>query len=631
MTTGHKRSFDLWGLLLLALLFLAVVTLSNITLRGMRWDLTDGRLFTISEGTKRILAEIDEPINLYYFFSDKQTADLPTVRDYARRVEEMLDEFAAHAGAGINLQKIDPVPFSEQEDLAARFGLQAVPVSNSGESIYFGIAGTNSVDDAAAIPFMHADKQQFLEYDLAKLVYTLANPKRPVIGVMTELPMLSDFDPMTQRVRDSWILAEQIEGLFELRRVATTVDRIEEDIDVLMLVHPKDLTETTLYAIDQFVLGGGKALIFVDPRAEMDRPANPSDPMAAMQASQSSNLARLFQAWGIEYSPDQIVGDKQLALSITMRPGEPPVRHVGMLGLTGDSLDQDDVVSGGLDQINVAMIGYLSKAEDSTIELIPLIQSSTDAMPIAADRLRFMSDPNELLNDFQATGERYVLAARINGELNTAFPDGAPADAAAETDEPAARPEHRSSSDGTASMIVVADTDILTDRLWVQVNRFLGQRMANAWASNGDFVVNALDNLTGSNDLIGIRGRATYSRPFLRVQELEREADERWRGTIQELEAQLAQTESKLGELQASRNDENLAILTDEQSAELERFQQQRLQVRKELRDVQLTLNQDKERLGVWMKILNILVLPLVLTFGLAYFSARRRGKDSRR
>jgi ABC-type uncharacterized transport system involved in gliding motility auxiliary subunit len=252
-------------------------------------------------------------------------------------------------------------------------------------------------------------------------------------------------------------------------------------------------------------------------------------------------------------------------------------------------------------------------------------------MRIAADRLRFMSDPNELLNDFQATGERYVLAARINGELNTAFPDGAPADAAAESDEPAARPEHRSSSDGTASMIVVADTDILTDRLWVQVNRFLGQRMANAWASNGDFVVNALDNLTGSNDLIGIRGRATYSRPFLRVQELEREADERWRGTIQELEAQLAQTESKLGELQASRNDENLAILTDEQSAELERFQQQRLQVRKELRDVQLTLNQDKERLGVWMKILNILVLPLVLTFGLAYFSARRRGKDSRR
>ncbi len=631
MTTGHKRSFDFWGLLLLALLFLAVVTLSNITLRGMRWDLTQGQLFTISEGTKNILADIDEPINLYYFFSDKQTADLPTVRDYARRVEEMLDEFAAYAGGGINLQKIDPVPFSEQEDLAARFGLQAVPVSNSGESIYFGIAGTNPVDDAAAIPFLHADKQQFLEYDLAKLVYTLANPKRPVIGVMTELPMLSDFDPMTQRIRDSWILAEQIGGLFELRRVATSVDQIEEDIDVLMLVHPKDLPEKTLYAIDQFVLGGGKALIFVDPRAEMDRPANPSDPMAAMQASQSSDLARLFEAWGVEYSPDQIVGDKQFALSITMRPGEAPVRHVGMLGLTGDSFDQDDVVSGGLDQINVAMIGYFSKAEDAAIELIPLLESSADAMPIAADRMRFLSDPNELLDEFQATGERYVLAARINGELSTAFPDGAPAGAAAEADEPAQKPEHRSASDDAVSMILVADTDILTDRLWVQVNRFLGQRMANAWASNGDFVINALDNLTGSNDLIGIRGRATYSRPFLRVQELEREADERWRGTIQELEEQLAQTEAKLGELQANRNDDNLAILTDEQSLELERFQQQRLEVRKELRDVQLTLNQDKESLGVWMKILNILVLPLILTFGLAYFSARRRGKESKR
>ncbi len=630
MTTSHKRSFDLWGLLLLALLFIAAITVANLTLRGMRWDLTEGRLFTVSEGTRNILAEIDEPVNLYFFFSDKQTADLPTVRDYARRVEEMLDEFASHAGGKINLQKIDPVPFSEQEDLAARFGLQAVPVSNSGETIYFGVAGTNSVDDAAAIPFMHADKQQFLEYDLAKLVYTLANPKRPVVGVMTGLPMLSDFDPMTQRVRDAWILAEQIEGLFELRRVATSASRIDDDIDVLMVVHPKDLADTTLYAIDQFILGGGKALIFVDPRAEMDRPANPNDPMAAMQASQSSDLARLFEAWGVTYSPSQIVGDRELALSITMRPGEPPVRHVGMLGLTTDNLDQDDVVSGGLDQVNVAMVGYFGKADDAAIELIPLVESSADAMPLAADRLRFLADPNELLNDFQATGERYVIATRLRGELETAFPDGAPAAAEGEAeDETAETIEHRSTSDGEVSMILVADTDILTDRLWVQVNRFFGQRMANAWASNGDFVINALDNLTGSNDLIGIRGRATYSRPFLRVQELEREADERWRGTIQELEAQLAQTESKLSELQASRDDENLAILTDEQSAELERFQQQRLQVRKELRDVQLTLNQDKERLGVWLKVLNILLLPLLLTFALALFAARGRRRPA--
>ncbi len=626
MTTAKTRSFDLWGLLLLVLLFLAVIMLGNVALRGMRWDLTEGQLFTISEGTKRILADIDEPVNLYYFFSDKQTADLPTVRDYARRVEEMLDEFAAYAGSNIKLQKIDPVPFSEQEDLAAKFGLQSVPVGNSGETIYFGVAGTNSVDDAAAIPFMHADKQQFLEYDLAKLVYTLANPKRPVIGVMTSLPMLSDFDPMTQRIRDSWILAEQIEGLFDLRRIATTADRIDDDVDVLMLVHPKNLSDNTLYAIDQFVLGGGKALIFVDPRAEMDRPANPNDPMAAMQASQSSDLARLFEAWGIEYSPNQIVGDKQLALSITMRPGEPPVRHVGMLGLTRDSLDQDDVVSGGLDQVNVAMIGYFRKSDDAAIELIPLIQSSADAMPIPADRLRFLADPAELLDGFEATGERYVLAARLKGELETAFPDGAPAPAGdTGSGESADTPEHLSSSDGEISMILVADTDVLTDRLWVQVNRFFGQRIANAWASNGDFVVNALDNLTGSNDLIGIRGRATYSRPFLRVQELEREADERWRGTIQELEDQLAQTESKLAELQANRDDDNLAILTDEQSAELERFQQQRIQVRRDLRDVQLTLNQDKERLGVWLKVLNILVLPFLLTIALAFFASRRR------
>jgi ABC-type uncharacterized transport system involved in gliding motility auxiliary subunit len=278
MTQSSKRRIDRTGLLALAVIFLVGVTLISL-LPGVRLDLTGNRLYTLSEGTKKIVGSLREPVNVYLFFSDKATADIPQLRTYAGRVREMLQEFASRSDGKLKLTVIDPPPFSDEEDRATGFGLRPIKLANNADPVYFGIAATNSVGDHEIIPFLDPAKESFLEYDLAKLVYTLANPKKPVVGLLSDLPMTAGFDPMTQQIRQAWVIADQLRQLFDLRILQSGVEKIDDDIKVLMLVHPKNLSDQTLYAIDQFILRGGRALIFVDPYAEIDQ-GEPQDPMA---------------------------------------------------------------------------------------------------------------------------------------------------------------------------------------------------------------------------------------------------------------------------------------------------------------------------------------------------------------
>ncbi len=292
MNARTKRHLTFGSLIVLAVLFVAAVVISNALLRGIRLDLTENRLYTLSSGTRQVLAEIDEPLNLYFFFSDRATTNLPFLRNYAQRVREFLEEVQAASRGRIRLSVIDPLPFSEEEDRAAAFGLQAVPLGPSGETVYFGLAGTNALDGQAVIPFFQPDKETFLEYDVAKLIQSLAKPKRPVVGLLSQLPIGASFDPATRQMREPQLIVEELRQLFDLRELNQGITEIPEDVQVLMLVHPKNLGDDTLYAIDQFVLRGGRLAIFVDPYAELDDGgANPDDPMSAMFASRASNLS----------------------------------------------------------------------------------------------------------------------------------------------------------------------------------------------------------------------------------------------------------------------------------------------------------------------------------------------------
>ena len=630
MSANRQRNLGTLSLVLLALVFVAAVTANNSLLTGLRIDLTEDNLYTVSSGTRNVLASIVEPINVYLFFSDSETADIAPLRNYANRVREMLEELESAAGGNLVLHVIDPVPFSEDEDRAAQFGLQPITLG-LGQSLYFGLAATNSVGDEEVIEIFNPDRERFLEYELARLIYSLAQPDRVVVGVHAGVSMTAGFDPQTQRVTEPWVVYNQAGQLFEMRSLPPGFTEIEDDVDVLWLVHPRSLEDETVYAIDQFVMGGGRALFFLDPFAEVDMAAA-MDP-AAMAAGSASDLEPLLSGWGVEFSAGEVVADNQYALSVTTGLSMRPVRHLGLLGLDATAIDPEDVITDGLYNINVGTAGHFSVADDSSAQLQPLLSSSSNAETLPAIQMQMLTDPEALLDDFAPSGESYILAARLAGPLDSAFPDGPPAEDLPDAEgDPAdgADSAHLTSTD-SANVILVGDVDILSDRLWVQQQNFLGQTLATAFANNGDFLINALDNLSGSADLIGIRARGTYSRPFTRVQALRRQADAQFRQTEQRLQAELTETESRLGELQDARTDQGSLLMSDEQQAEIQRFLDEQVRIRQELRGVQRNLDRSIERLGTVLQFINIGLVPLLLTaVALSAVIVRRRRAEKK-
>ncbi len=647
MEVNRPRNIGALSLVLLALVFIAAVVVSNTLLTGLRIDLTEDNLYTVSPGTRNLLRGIDEPINVYLFFSDRESADIAPLRNYANRVREMLEELAAAADEKLVLHVIDPAPFSEDEDRATQFGLQPIALG-IGQTLYFGLAATNSVGDEEVIEIFNPDRERFLEYELARLIYSLSRPDKVVVGLHSSVSLAAGFDPQLQQMTEPWVVYSQAGQLFEVRSLPPGFTEIEEDIDVLWLVHPRNLAADALYAIDQFVLGGGRALIFVDPFAEVDMAAA-MDP-AAMAAGSASDLGELLSGWGVEFSAGEVVADNEYALSVTTGLSPRPVRHLGLLGIAEQAMDSGDVIIDGLYNINLGSAGHFSVAEESTVELQPLLTSSANAALMPAIQMQMLSDPEALLDNFVPSGETYILAARLTGSLQSAFPDGRPVENVPDTaggpldtgsddagtaeaeavesgrDEVTEAGENHLASTEDANVILVGDVDILSDRLWVQQQNFLGQRLATAFANNGDFLINALDNLSGSADLIGIRARGTYSRPFTRVQALRRQADAQFRQTEQRLQAELSETENTLAELQASRTDQGSLLMSDEQQAEIQRFLDEQVRIRQELRAVQRNLDRSIERLGAMLQFINVGLVPLLLTvFALSVAVIRRR------
>ena len=628
MSTTTRKPLGYSALALLFLAFVVAVVASNLWLRGARVDLTEDNLYTLGKGPRDVLAGIDEPVNLYFFFSNEATEQLPTVRAYATRVREMLEEFAARAPEGkLVLHVVDPQPFSEEEDRAEQLGLQSTPIGQGGEAVYFGLAGTNSIGTSDRIAIFDPRKESFLEYDIARLVYNLANTDKTVVGLLSSAPIGGGFDPVSQQPAQPWVVVEQAKQVLEVRTLPPSVISIDEDVDVLWIVHPAMLDDGTLYAIDQFVMRGGRALVFVDPNAEILQGPDPSG-LGLGGAASRSTLGRLFDAWGVKFDTANVVADNRYALSIGGR--FQPMRHVGLVGLDAEAMSQDDPITSGLGSVNFGIAGHFELADGAKATLTPLIKSSVESELMPADRFQFLPDPEELLNGFTPSGKEYVLAARLSGPLTSAFPDGPPAVQGSQAPVDAALASKHLASTENANLVLVGDVDVLSDRLWVQAQSFLGQRIYNAFANNGDFVINALDNLSGSAALIGLRSRATYTRPFTKVEELRRRADLEFRATEQRLEAELTQTEQRLGELQQARSDGNSLLMSPEQQAEIQRFLDEQVRIRQELRAVRRNLDADIERLGAWLKAINIVLIPLLLTLAALGVVVVRRNRKAR-
>ena len=603
-----------------------------------------------------MLSKIDEPITLRFYFSTSLGKELPALGKYSTRVRDLLKEYAAIAGSKIKLEIIEPLPFSDAEDQAVVSGLQGLPLDRTGELVYFGLAGVNSTDDEERIPFFSPDREGFLEYDLTKLVYNLANPRRKTIGLMSALPIRGFPGTMMARLNPAlarpWQMISHLQQLFDVRPMEIDIEEIPADIDVLMVAHPAGMTERSMYAIDQYVLNGGRALVFVDPLAEVaGRLLGPG----AKEVPGTSNLKPLLAAWGLEMDDTMAVGDLVAARRVNAgtdtRPQ--PVEYPAWLALKKPNFSTSDQISADIEVMNMASAGALVARPDATTTIQPLVVSSAKSALIPTEKLKNKPDFFGILKDFQPSGESYVMAARLSGPVKTAFPAGQPAESdqdkaarekaekeraakAADEGEPlkpiekTVKPQLMESK-GPIQAVVVADADMLQDRFWVQLQDVFGQTVQMPVSNNMDLVTNALDNLTGSNDLISLRSRGVSQRPFERVVELQRDAEIRLRAKEQELQEQREQTEKKISDLQRPGQTPGQGanvVLSPAQQEEIEKFKSELLKIRRDLRGVQLDLRKDISSLQSRLWFFNMAAIPLLVALaamGLSLLRVRRR------
>jgi ABC-type uncharacterized transport system involved in gliding motility auxiliary subunit len=629
-----RRNSALIALLSAALLFVAVNIIAGEYLASARLDLTQQGLYTLSSGSRATLAHIDEPITLRFYYSPRLGQEIPSYGVYADRVREMLKEYEALAKGKIVLEVLDPAPFSPTEDRAVAFGLQGVPLDQGGEQVYFGLAATNATDDQEIISFFQTDRERFLEYDLTKLIHSLAFPKKTVIGLATELPLEGDIMAgMQGRPLVPYVVLDQLRQLYDVHSIGTDFDAVPADVDVLMLVHPQNLSPKTLYAIDQFVLKGGRALVFVDPNSETQR-GHPSQ-LNPPGAPNDSDLQPLFKAWGLQMESKVIAGDRQAARRVNAGTEEHQVAvdYLAWLSLSAANLTHDDLITADLTQINMASAGILDKLPDAKTSFTPLISTSMDSMAIPVATVQGAPDPAGMLRDFQPGGKQLVLAAHVTGPADTAFPDGPPPpdkkDDKAATPPPAPAPQLKTAAQ-PINIVVVADTDILDDRFWVQVQDFFGQRVAVPVANNGDFVANAVDMLSGGADLISLRSRGTSARPFTLVENIQHAADTKYEQSEKSLEDRLKDTQAKMKSLRDAGGKPGVAPDAAQNEA-IENFRSQLLATRQQLRQVQLAEREDINRLKAWLEFFDIALIPILVAIAAATVGIIRVRRHKRR
>ena len=630
----RRLSFSVLGVIAVAAIVIGINMFADARLANVQVDLTRGHLYTLSPGTRQILSGLKEPVTLRLFYSRQLGSAVPVYGTYADNVREMLQAYAALAKGRVKLEFYDPEPFSDTEDRALAYGLQGVPVDQGGAQVYFGLAGSNLEDDERTIAFFQPERERFLEYDLTKLVYELSNPKRPVIGVMSSLPL--DGDPrMMMMTRGQgpggqpYASAMLLRQTNQVKTVATDAQVIDPDIQVLLVAEAQNLSDPTLYAIDQFVMRGGRLMVMVDPWSEA-LAATPN-PTGMPPTDTHSDLKKLFDAWGIAFDPTKVVGDLTGAWRVRSEDRVQAVNYVAWFNIR-EGINHDDPATADLDQVTVASSGFLAKAPNATIDFTPLLSSSARSGLLSVDQVK-MPEPAKILADFKPEGGPRVIAARVHGVLKSAFTE--PPELAKDQKRPDNFPAFKAQTDGPANLVVVADSDILADRFWVRTADFFGQQTATPFADNGPFVANLIGTLAGGDALIGLRSRGDTNHPFVLVNEMQSEAEARFRQTEQGLQKHLEDVQKQLQTLRqgsggAADKAPAEAVITPEQRAAIDAARKDIVDTRQQLRAVQLELNHDISRLETWLRVLDIVLVPAVLTvvaISLGLLQRRRRAR----
>ena len=633
MKTETTRKF--WrasgGLAGLALL-LVILVAANIILgqARLRADLTEEKLYTLSAGSKNILQKLEEPVTLKLFFS-RSAPEVPVnLKAYASQVEDLLHEYRMAGGGNLTIEILDPKPDSETEEFAQSYGVSPQTMDVFGQPVYFGLvalAGENEGVIAALDP----RTDSLLEYNVTRLIHRVTHPQKPALGVLSSLPVLGEDPPAMGMMMPprgggakAWLAFQEIQGDYDLRRIAPEVDAIPDDLQALIVVHPKDLPDATLYAIDQFVLRGGHLLAFIDPLNVADlESAGEQNPYSRPQTS--SDLAPLLAAWGIGYDPATVLADMKSVSRLRGNNNQVEESPV-FLTLREGNANREDILTA---QLNMLMLPFTGTFEDLTqgkLTVTPLLSSSDMAGKISSMTAQFGG--TAVNREFKPDAKRHPMAIRVAGEFHTAYPAGKPKATPEEgqpekTDPDADKPGLQR---GQSTVILVADADLIYDRFCVEEMNFFGARALQPLNDNINFFANAVEQVAGSSDLIGIRSRGEFFRPFDRVVALEEKARQQWQEKEKDLVAKLQETRDQLGKLQAQKDEGQKFILSPEQKEAITRYQQNERDIARQLKDVRKNLRQEIEKLGLKVKVANIVLMPaLVCLCGVSYGLRRKR------
>ena len=615
-------------IVLLAIIsFFSFNVLNKNFFKNLRFDLTESNIYTLSDGTKSILQSINEPLNFKLFYT-KQIGDInPVYQNYYDRVKEILGQYVLLSNNKIKLKIFNPKPFSNEEDKAVEYGLQGVEIM-AGVYGYFGLIATNSTDDEEKIIFFQPDRTPFLEYDLSKIVTNLANPNRRIVGLYTDLPMFGTFNPLA-KTQDAaaappWAVYNQMKEFFEVKRIHEKTSSIPEGLELLMIVHPKKIPERLLYMIDQFVLKGGKLLVFIDPNSETESFSPNTNQVK--EGDNNSDLKELLDKWGVELVENKVVGDLLSARRVQIGASDQPsvTDYIAWLDIKKDHMDDTHQATSKVQRLTFATSGFLKNNEkNNNISFRRLVWSTTQSMQIDVADVRFTPNPTNLLRNFVPSNEELTLAAEIKGNFSSNFPDGPP-DTNIKNDFD--KNKHINESIKPTTLVILADTDMLYDEYWLKYEQS-GEVLPIA--NNADFTVNLLEYLNGTEDLIGLRGKGVSSLPFVKVEKIQKEAEQKFRSKEQELLEKLNNYQSKLENIQkGSVEDGGKTLLTEKETLEIDKFREEMIFVRSELRKVQNALRKDIEKLDSILKFFNIFFVPILLiiiSLVLGFIGRRKR------
>lgn len=643
----ENRIYGVAALAVILVLFVLVNLIANLTLSGVKVDLTERHLFTLAKGTRATLAKLDEPVTFRLFYSVGLANRYPAVRSFGSRITDLLESFRQASGGKLRVEIVDPAPFSEAEDEAVAAGVRGSD-TGGGERFYLGLVGSGPLGARQVIPAITGDREPLLEYDLAKLVVTLTAERKPKLGIISSLPMATGPGGpimLAQGRSRPYAIYSQLRGSFDVAMLDDKFTEIPADIDVLMIADPNPMTAQQLYAVDQFVMAGKRAMVLVDPFAELASQMDPTTGEPAQFGAVESDLEPLLSRWGIKLEPGKIAADQDFATRINMPGGgnRDPLSYVVWLQLPKEGMNRDDAITGGLDEVLIASAGVLQPVEGRTTTIEPLIQTSTNAALLPVDVVRDARDPRSLITGFVSGGKKLTLAARITGPVASAFPDGPPkpdpqAPAAAAGTSAATEPGYGATarpplaqSASPINIVVFADCDVMDERLWADVQDMGGQQVIRARADNGNLLLNTAENLAGADSLVDVRSRGEVGRPFLVIEDLQRAAEAKFLARQDALESQLNETEARLNTLSAGGTGANGAVVDAQSRAAIAEAQAQISATRKELRDVQRNLRQDIDDLERLLRMVNIALVPIAVAIAALIVAAWRRHRRTRR